>query len=182
MAENVLSMENITKVYGNGFVANKNVNLTVYQGEIHAICGENGAGKTTLMKILFGIEKSDNGKILLRGEQIEIDKPSMAIKHGIGMVHQHFMLVPSFTVAENMVIGMEPRKLGLFDMESAIKITKEASEKYNLIVDPLAKIEDLPVGLKQKVEILKVLIRGAKILIFDEPTAVLPPKKQRNCL
>ena len=180
MIENILTMENITKVYGNGFVANKNVNFSVHEGEIHAICGENGAGKSTLMKVLFGAEKPEEGRILLRGKEIQIDNPTVAIKYEIGMVHQHFMLVPSLTVAENMIIGMEPTKAGFFRKDEAIKIAQEACEKYNLIVDPHAKIEDLPVGLKQKVEILKALVRGAKILILDEPTAVLTPQETKE--
>ncbi|HHT96747.1 MAG TPA: ABC transporter ATP-binding protein [Clostridiales bacterium] len=177
MARNILSMEDITKVYPNGFVANKNVNLSVNEGEIHALIGENGAGKSTLMKILFGVEKADEGKILLNGEEIQIDNPNVAIGHGIGMVHQHFMLVPSLTVAENVVVGMEPKTNGFFSMEKTIKITKEASELYNFKVDPRSKIKDLTVGMKQKVEILKALVRGAKILILDEPTAVLTPQE-----
>jgi len=173
-------MENITKVYSNGFVANKNVSLSVHEGEVHALVGENGAGKSTLMKVLFGVEKPEEGRILLRGEEIHIDNPTVAIKLGIGMVHQHFMLVPSLTVAENLVIGMEPKKNGFFSMSEAVKITREASEKYNFKVDPLAKIEDLSVGQKQKVEILKALVRGAKILILDEPTAVLTPQETKE--
>lgn len=173
----ILSMENITKVYGNGFVANKNVNFSVNKGEIHALVGENGAGKSTLMKVLFGVEKPEEGVIKLEGKEIQINNPTVAIKYGIGMVHQHFMLVPSLTVAENLIIGMEPKKNGFFSMEKAIEITREVAEKYNFNIDPLAKIQDLPVGIKQKVEILKALVRGANILILDEPTAVLTPQE-----
>lgn len=180
MMETVLQMENITKVYSNGFIANDRVNFSLREGEIHALVGENGAGKSTLMKILFGIETPEEGRILLRGEEIKIDSPLTAIKYGIGMVHQHFMLVPTLTVAENMVLGMEPTKQGILSMQKAIQITKEVSEKYNLEVDPIAKVEDLPVGTKQKVEILKALLRGAKILILDEPTAVLTPQETRE--
>ncbi len=180
MEKNILSMKNITKVYSNGFVANKNVNFSVHEGEIHALVGENGAGKSTLMKMLFGSEKPDEGRILLYGEEIHIDNPTVAIRYGIGMVHQHFMLVPSLSVADNLVIGMEPEKNGLYDAAKAEKIAREASEKYNLIVDPKAKVVDLSVGLKQKVEILKALIRGAKILILDEPTAVLTPQETKE--
>lgn len=176
----VLSMENITKVYPNGFAANKNVNFSVHEGEIHALVGENGAGKSTLMKVLFGVEKADEGRILLRGKEIHINNPIVAIKNGIGMVHQHFMLVPSLTVAENIVIGMEPKKNGFFRMDEAIRITREASEKYNFPVSATAKIEDLSVGKKQKIEILKALVRGAKILILDEPTAVLTPQETKE--
>ena len=180
MVKNILCMENITMVYANGFIANKNVNLSVDEGEIHALVGENGAGKSTLMKVLFGAEKPEEGRILLNGEEISIDNPTVAIKHGIGMVHQHFMLVPSLTVAENLVIGMEPKKHGLFDMDQAVKLTEDASKKYNFRISATAKIQDLPVGQKQKVEILKALVRGAKILILDEPTAVLTPQETKE--
>lgn len=180
LSEEILTMKNITKVYPNGMVANKDVNFSVKAGEIHALMGENGAGKSTLMKILFGLERSEEGDILLNGQKTNIDSPSTAIKNGIGMVHQHFMLVPSLTVAENMVLGMEPKKNGLIDIEKAIKVTEEISKKYNLIVDPKAKVSDLPVGIKQKVEILKALLRGAEILILDEPTAVLTPQETKE--
>lgn len=180
MEKNILSMENITKVYSNGFVANKNVNFSIHEGEIHALVGENGAGKSTLMKMLFGSEKPDEGRILLHGKEIHIDNPTVAIQYGIGMVHQHFMLVPSLSVADNLVIGMEPKKKGFYDVAKAEAIAREASEKYNLIVDPKAKVIDLSVGLKQKVEILKALVRGAKILILDEPTAVLTPQETKE--
>ncbi|SHH88974.1 simple sugar transport system ATP-binding protein [Clostridium collagenovorans DSM 3089] len=177
MGNELLEMKNITKVYPNGIVANDGINFSVKEGEIHALMGENGAGKSTLMKILFGIEQPEEGDILLRGQKVSLTSPNVAIKHGIGMVHQHFMLVPSLTVAENMVLGVEPKKLGLIDMDKAITMTEELSKKYNLTVDAKAKVEDLPVGIKQKVEILKALLRGAKILILDEPTAVLTPQE-----
>lgn len=180
MEQNILSMEHITKVYSNGFVANKDVSFAVREGEIHALMGENGAGKSTLMKVLFGSEQPEEGKILLRGKEIRIENPTAAIKYGIGMVHQHFMLVPSLTVADNLVVGMEPKKNGFYSVEQAVKTAREASEKYNLIVDPMARVQDLSVGLKQKVEILKALVRGAKILILDEPTAVLTPQETRE--
>jgi simple sugar transport system ATP-binding protein len=181
MLKNILCMENISKVYSNGFVANKNVHFAVDEGEIHSLVGENGAGKTTLMKILFGIENSDSGRILLRDEEIHIGSPTAAIKRGIGMVHQHFMLVPSLSVAENLVVGMEPKKLFCcFDMKEAVHITEESMAKYKLNVNPLAKIQDLSVGQKQKVEILKALVRGAHILILDEPTAVLTPQETKE--
>jgi len=180
MELNILSMENITKVYSNGFVANKDVNFSVHEGEIHALVGENGAGKSTLMKMLFGSEKPDEGRILLRGKEIDIDNPMVAISYGIGMVHQHFMLVPSLSVADNLVVGMEPKKKGLYDVAKAEKIAREAAEKYNFKVNPKIKIRDLSVGLKQKVEILKALVRGAKILILDEPTAVLTPQETKE--
>lgn len=177
MAAELLSMKKITKVYPNGIVANKDVDFSLNKGEIHALMGENGAGKSTLMKILFGLERIEEGEIILNGEKINISSPTVAIKYGIGMVHQHFMLVSSLSVAENMVLGIEPKKNGLLDFEKAVAITEELSAKYNLPVDPRAKVEDLPVGTKQKIEILKALLRGADILILDEPTAVLTPQE-----
>lgn len=180
MATELLRMENITKVYSNGIVANKEVSFGINKEEIHALMGENGAGKSTLMKILFGIENAEEGSIYLNGEKIKIDSPTTAIKYGIGMVHQHFMLVPSLTVAENMVLGIEPKSKGFFDFEKAVKITEEMATKYNLPVEARAKVSDLPVGMKQKVEILKALVRGAKILILDEPTAVLTPQETKE--
>ncbi len=175
--DDLLRMENITKVYPNGIMANKNVNFSIRAGEIHGLVGENGAGKTTLMQILFGLNHAEKGQILLEGNKIEIASPNAAIAHGIGMVHQHFMLVPSLTVAENMVMGVEPRKGVKLDLATAISITQVLSDKYNLNVDPRSAVRDLPVGIKQKVEILKALHRGARILILDEPTAVLTPQE-----
>lgn len=173
----ILRMENITKIYNNGIVANKNVNFSLKEGEIHALVGENGAGKTTLMQILFGMEKPSSGQIFLNEKEIQLSTSKEAIRHGIGMVHQHFMLVESFTVAQNIILGMEP-KLGLAINESqAAAYTKELGEKYNFEIDPNAVTGILPVGIKQKVEILKALARGAKILILDEPTAVLAPQE-----
>ena len=170
----VVRMKGITKVYQNGVAANQGVDFDLRKGEIHALMGENGAGKSTLMKMLFGLEQPTSGEIIVNGEKLELTSPSVAIAHGIGMVHQHFMLVPSLSVAENMVLGMAPKKSGLFvDRAKAIEITREYSEKFNLHVEPEAKVMDIPVGMKQKVEILKALVRGAKILIMDEPTAVL---------
>ena len=181
MKKNILVMENIRKVYSNGFIANENVNLSVDEGEIMALVGENGAGKSTLMKVLFGVEKPEEGKIFLDGKEVHIENPNAAIKMGIGMVYQHFMLVPSLTVTENLVIGMEPKKKGIcFDKEKAVRMVKEAAERYNFHLDPNIRIRDLSVGQKQKVEILKVLIRGAKIVILDEPTAVLTPQETRE--
>ena len=172
--EYVVQMKGITKVYPNGIAANQDVDLNVRKGEIHALMGENGAGKSTLMKMLFGLEQPTSGEIWVNGEKVNLSSPTVAISKGIGMVHQHFMLVPSLTVAENMVLGMVPKKSGLFiDQKKAVEITEEYSKKFNLEVDPNAKVMDIPVGMKQKVEILKALVRGAKILILDEPTAVL---------
>ncbi len=172
--ELVIQMKEITKVYPNGTVANQDVNFDVRKGEIHALMGENGAGKSTLMKMLFGLEQPTSGEIRVNGETVSLSSPTVAISKGIGMVHQHFMLVPSLTVAENMVLGMVPTKAGaLIDYKKAVQITEEFSEKFNLPVDANALVMDIPVGMKQKVEILKALVRGARILILDEPTAVL---------
>lgn len=172
--EYAVQMKGITKVYPNGIAANQDVDFFVKKGEIHALMGENGAGKSTLMKMLFGMEQPTSGDIYINGQKLNLSSPNVAISNGIGMVHQHFMLVPSLTVAENMVLGMVPKKSGLFiDRKKAVEITEEYSKKFNLHVDPTAKVMDIPVGMKQKVEILKALVRGAKILILDEPTAVL---------
>lgn len=172
MADNeyVVQMKGITKVYPNGIAANQGVDFNVKRGEIHALMGENGAGKSTLMKMLFGLEQPTEGEIYVNGEKVSLTSPTVAISKGIGMVHQHFMLVPNLTVAENMVLGMEPKHKGMFmDYKKAVEITEEYAKKYNLHVDPNAKVRDIPVGMKQKVEILKALVRGAKILILDEP-------------
>ncbi len=166
-------MKKIDKVYSNGVAANQAVDFNLKRGEIHALMGENGAGKSTLMKMLFGMEQPTSGEIVINGETVTLSSPSVAIAKGIGMVHQHFMLVPSLSVAENMVLGMVPRKGIFIDKAKAIAITKEYAEKYNLHVEPEMRVADIPVGMKQKVEILKALVRGAKILILDEPTAVL---------
>lgn len=177
MNDALLELKDITKIYPNGVVANKNLSFSLREGEIHAIVGENGAGKSTLMKIMFGMEQPSDGKIFFKGQETKIETPEQAIEMGIGMVHQHFMLVPSFTVMQNLLLGVEPKK-GLFiDEEKAREITSELAKRYNLYVDPNAKVEDLTVGMKQKVEILKALYRGAKILILDEPTAVLTPQE-----
>ncbi len=181
LGEDILSMQNITKIYPNGFIANKDIMFSVRKGEIHGLVGENGAGKTTLMKVLFGQEPPEEGKILLAGEEVNIESPLKALDYGIGMVHQHFMLVDSLTVAENMVLGTEPKKSGVFfDYKKAVRMTKEISEKYDLSIDPEKKIKDLSVGYKQRVEILKILLRGAKILLLDEPTAVLTPQETKE--
>lgn len=172
--ELVVRMEKITKIYPNGIAANRDVDFSVRKGEIHALIGENGAGKSTLMKILFGLEQPTDGAIYLNDERVNLSSPLEAISKGIGMVHQHFMLVPSLTVAENIVLGMAPKKGGLFiDYKEAVRLTREYSEKYNLFVEPDARVADIAVGMKQKVEILKALVRGAHVLILDEPTAVL---------
>lgn len=172
-----LRMKNIVKVYGNGIMANNDVNLNVEKGEIHALMGENGAGKSTLMKMLFGIEKCDSGEIYINEEKVTIESPSHALALGIGMVHQHFMLTPSMTVAENLILGCEPKKGIFLDMKKAISQTEDICRKFNFNLDPKARVKDLPVGAKQQIEILKALYRDAKILILDEPTAVLTPQE-----
>ena len=181
IGDDILSMQNITKIYSNGFIANQDISFTIRKGEIHGLVGENGAGKTTLMKVLFGQEPPEEGKILLGGQEVHIENPLMALDYGIGMVHQHFMLVQSMTVAENMVLGAEPRKNGaFFDYKKAVQQTKEISEKYDLAINPEMLVKDLSVGYKQRVEILKILLRGAKILLLDEPTAVLTPQETKE--
>lgn len=173
----VLQMNHIMKIYGNGVVANEDVSLELQRGEIHALLGENGAGKSTLMKVLFGIESPDQGDIILKGQKTAIRSPQDAISKGIGMVHQHFMLVPSLTVAENIILGVAPKK-GLFiDMDKAVEAARNIAKEYNFDIDVRQKVEEIPVGIKQKVEILKALYRGAEILILDEPTAVLTPQE-----
>ena len=150
--EYVVQMKGITKVYPNGIAANQGVDLNIRRGEIHALMGENGAGKSTLMKMLFGLEQPTEGEIWVNGEKVNLSSPTVAISKGIGMVHQHFMLVPSLTVAENMVLGMVPKKSGLFiDKKKAVELTEEYSKRFNLHVDPTAKVMDIPVGMKQKV-------------------------------
>lgn len=177
MSNKVLEMKNIMKIYPNGVVAVEDVTLELEKGEIHALLGENGAGKSTLMKVLFGLEAPDQGQIILNGNEISLKSPQDAIKKGIGMVHQHFMLVPSLTVAENIVLGVEPKNNIFMDMDKAVKLSDEIAKKYNFDIDVTHRVEELPVGLKQKVEILKALYRGAEILILDEPTAVLTPQE-----
>lgn len=180
MPQELLKMEGITKIYPNGFMANKNVTFAVNEKEIHALIGENGAGKTTLMKILFGHEDCQEGKIYIRGKEVKISNPLDAISKGVGMVHQHFMLVPNLSVADNVMLGIEPGKGQLYDSKKAIEIVRNAAKKYQLEVDPTMLIRDLSVGHKQKVELLKALIRGAKVLILDEPTAVLTPQETKE--
>ena len=172
--ENVIEMREITKIFGQ-FVANDKINLHLRRGEIHALLGENGAGKSTLMNMLAGLLEPTSGEIAVNGQVVKLDSPSKAASLGIGMVHQHFMLVEAFTVAENIILGSEITKNGVLDIKKAIQEIKELSEKYGLAVDPSAKVEDISVGAQQRVEILKTLYRGADILIFDEPTAVLTP-------
>lgn len=180
MNEVILEMNNVSKIYGNGVHANKNVTFEVQKGEIHALMGENGAGKSTLMKILFGVESMDAGEIIFEGNNISNVTPREIIESGIGMVHQHFMLVDSLKVFENVIIGMEPRKGITTDRKTAIELVEKLSKTYNLNVDPNKTVRDLSVGLKQKVELIKVLARNAKLLILDEPTAVLTPQETQE--
>jgi len=173
----ILELRGITKQFP-GVLANDHIDLTLEQGEIHALLGENGAGKTTLMNILYGLYQPTEGEIFVRGERITVHSPSDAITAGIGMVHQHFMLVPVFTVTENVMLGEEEVKPGGFlDRQKAAKKIRQISEKYGLEVDPSSYVRDLPVGVQQRVEIIKLLYREADILIFDEPTAVLTPQE-----
>lgn len=175
--EYVVEMLNIRKEFP-GIVANDNITLQLRKGEIHALLGENGAGKSTLMSVLFGMYQPEAGTIKVRGKEVKITDPNVANDLGIGMVHQHFKLVENFTVTENIILGMEPKKYGLFlEKRSAAKKIEELSKKYGLNVDPHAKIEDISVGMQQRVEILKMLYRDAEVLIFDEPTAVLTPQE-----
>jgi ABC-type uncharacterized transport system ATPase subunit len=172
-----LELRGMTKVFGS-FVANDRIDLTIEPGEIHALLGENGAGKSTMMNVLYGLYDADGGEILIDDEPVTFSGPGDAVAAGIGMVHQHFMLVPVFTVAESVALGYEPTKsLGLLDLAEARKKVIEISSRFNFHLDPDALIEDLPVGAQQRVEIIKALSRDAKILILDEPTAVLTPQE-----
>jgi simple sugar transport system ATP-binding protein len=176
----LLELRAITKRFP-GVLANDDVNFDLRRGEVHALLGENGAGKSTLMNILYGLYTPDSGEILLNGNHIDLGSTKAAIEHGIGMVHQHFMLIPVMTVAENIVLATEPRRLGvLLDYVSARKRVRELSERYGLAVDPGARIDRITVGQQQRVEILKALYRGADILILDEPTAVLTPQEAQE--
>lgn len=173
----ILRVEHVVKIYNNGVMANKDINFSAEKGEIHAICGENGAGKSTLMKMLYGIEQPSEGDIFIKGNKVHLTSSAKAIENGIGMVHQHFMLVPSLSVAENVVLGVEPKKGIRFDKAEAVRMTEEIAEKYNLPVPAEEKVEDISVGMKQRVEIIKALLKGAEILILDEPTTVLTPQE-----
>ena len=175
--EIILEARNITKVYPGGVVANHNVNLQIKKGEIHALVGENGAGKSTLMKMLFGMLAPTEGQIFVDGKEVHFSSSSDAIAVGLGMVHQHFMQVPSMTVAENLILGAETGTAFKVDRKEAVRITTELSDKYNLKVEAKEKVEDISLAMRQKLEILKALYRGAHILILDEPTAVLTPQE-----
>jgi simple sugar transport system ATP-binding protein len=175
-----LELRGITKRFGD-LVANDHIDLVVQPGEIRALLGENGAGKTTLMNVLYGLVQPDEGEILLDGKQVRIHSPRDAINAGIGMVHQHFMLVPVFTVAENVTLGVERvRGPGLLDRRRTRRDVRELSERFGLRVDPDALIEDVPVGVQQRVEIIKALLRDARLLVLDEPTAVLTPQEAQD--
>ncbi len=171
-----LAIRHLSKHFGS-FVANEDISLEVFPGEIHAVVGENGAGKSTLMKCLYGLHRPSSGSLAVRGTDVTVDSPRTANRLGIGMVHQHFMLVPSFPVYRNVVLGAEPGTWGRFDEAGALRRVEELTATFHLAVDPRATTATLPVGLQQRVEILKLLHRGADILIFDEPTAVLSPQE-----
>ena len=172
-----LELRNITKRFGT-LVANDKISLTLAPGEILSLLGENGAGKSTLMNVLYGLLQPDEGQILLDDKAVKFAGPGEAMAAGIGMVHQHFMLIPVFTVAENVVLGNEPTgKVGNLDLEAARKLVKEISDRFGFDIDPDARVQDLPVGAQQRVEIIKSLARDAKILVLDEPTAVLTPQE-----
>jgi general nucleoside transport system ATP-binding protein len=179
--EYVIEMLNIRKEFP-GIVANDNITLQLKKGEIHALLGENGAGKSTLMNVLFGLYQPEQGEIRVKGKPVKITNPNIANDLGIGMVHQHFMLDDVFTVTENIILGKETTKAGRIDLKSAEREVRDISERYGLSVDPKAKIADISVGMQQRVEILKTLYRGAEILIFDEPTAVLTPQEIKELI
>src|SRR3954452_6143115 len=172
----VLELRGITKRFP-GIVANDKVDLDLRDGEVHALLGENGAGKSTLMNILYGLYKPDEGEVFLNGKRADIDSPHAAIAAGIGMVHQHFMLIPVMTVAENIVLAAEPTRGLLLDTHAAEAKVRELAERFKFHIDPHARVEDITVGQQQRVEILKALYRNADILILDEPTAVLTPQE-----
>ncbi|MGL4404050.1 MAG: ABC transporter ATP-binding protein [Fusobacteriaceae bacterium] len=181
MDQYILKMENIRKTFAGGkVIANDCINLNIFKGEKHAIVGENGAGKSTLMKILNGLYQPTSGKIIYNGVETVIEGPSVAAELGIGMVYQHFMLVPTLTVAENMILGVEPKKGITLDLGKARQDVKEVSKKYGLDIDPDAYVKDLSVGMQQRIEILKILFKGANLLVFDEPTAVLTPQETKE--
>ena len=174
----ILEMQHIRKTFLDGkVIANDDITLKILKGEKHAIVGENGAGKSTLMKMLNGLYTPTSGKIFYHGKEVQIDSPSKAAELGIGMVYQHFMLVPTLTVAENMILGVEPKKGLSLDINKARQDVIEVSKKYGLAIDPDALVSDLSIGMQQRVEILKILFKGANLLVFDEPTAVLTPQE-----
>ena len=177
----VLELRGITKQFP-GVLANDHIDFDLRRGEVHALLGENGAGKSTLMSILYGLYTADSGQILLNGKPVSITSPKHAIELGIGMVHQHFMLIPVMTVTENIVLANEPVHLGvLLDESAAEKRVADVAKTFSFAVDPHARIQDITVGQQQRVEIMKALYRNADIVILDEPTAVLTPRRQRSC-
>lgn len=177
MQDTIVKFENVSMQFP-GVLANDNVSIDIKKGEVFALVGENGAGKSTLMNVLYGINEPTSGNVYIKGEKVRKYSPAEAIARGIGMVHQHFMLVPSFTVAQNVVISKEPRKMKfLYDLKEAERATEDLVKEYGLVVDPKAVIQEISVGLQQRVEILKTLYRGADVLILDEPTAVLTPQE-----
>jgi len=176
-----IELRGITKKFG-ALIANNSIDLKVARGEIHAILGENGAGKSTLMNIVYGLVNADSGKIFVDDKEVIINEPADALKYGIGMVHQHFMLIPVFTVAENIALGREQSKGGFLSLDEVKQKIKLLAEEFKFDIDPDALIEDLPVGVQQRVEIIKALIYDAKVLILDEPTAVLTPQETDELL
>ncbi|HHZ11901.1 MAG TPA: ATP-binding cassette domain-containing protein, partial [Acholeplasmataceae bacterium] len=170
-------MQDICKIYDNGIVANDNAFIEILEGEIHALAGENGAGKSTLMKILYGFEQPTSGKIYIRGKEVKIQSPFVANSLGIGMVHQNFQLINELTVAENIVLGKEISRFGLLDRKKTREFVEKLAKEFGMEVNPDEKVGNLSIVQKQKVEILKVLAKEAKIIILDEPTAVLTPQE-----
>lgn len=177
----LLQLTNLTKKYGS-FLANDNVSFTLKKGEVHALVGENGAGKTTLMRMLYGMEKPSSGSVQLHGKSVSFSSPADAIKNGIGMVHQHFMVFPHFSVAENIVLGHEPKKGLFFNRRQAKEDVQQLTQTYQISVDVHKKVKHCSIGEQQKIEILKVLYQGAEIIVLDEPTAVLTPHEVKELL
>ncbi len=177
MSENIIKLENVTKCFPGGVVANKDITMEVKKGHIHAIAGENGAGKSTLMNTLYGLHQPTSGKMFVKGKEVKFNNSKEAIEAGLGMVHQHFMLIPKFTVTQNIILGLETGTQFKINYAEAVERVRTLSEKYNLKIDPEAKVSDISVSMQQRVEILKILYRNADILIFDEPTAVLAPQE-----
>src|SRR5215208_4144349 len=176
----VLELRGITKRFPE-ITANDHVDFDLREGEVHALLGENGAGKSTLMNVLYGLYRPDEGEIMIKGKRAELGSPRSAIESGVGMVHQHFMLIPVMTVAENIVLATEPVHQGvLLDYAAAEKRVSDISARFGLAVDPRAVVENITVGQQQRVEILKALYRGADILVLDEPTAVLTPQEAQE--